>query len=297
MFNNLKRFSAAVLALGISTSAFALPSVTTAFTPGVVNNLSDDFGEIALTSAGALKGPGSLVVGDILFSILGITSYAPSGVPANTVNELTVLSAIEITSITPGLPDIACGATFTSPVGSCGAFTFKAPTIGMAGVLAALGLGGAITNPGALSLTANTVALFLEDTTPDFTTTSLITGTDGDLRLVVDLVVANGDAWTATGPTDIADFLSNTVGEGVGAFSLNLTITGEAFAGWILGPDFTGRGNLSRAEATAESPIGGDATFFFRTNVVPEPGTVALTGLGLALFGLMGLRRRRITGC
>jgi hypothetical protein len=224
----------------------------------------------------------------VLFTALGITSYAPSGVSAAAINGLTVLSAIQIASV-QSLPDIACSGAFVSPTGGCAAFTFTAPTVSFATILAGAGI--TLGNSAGLNLTANTVAVMIEDGTPDFTTANpFATASDGDLRLVVDLDSTKGDFWSAVGPTVLSDFMANTVGVGIGSFSLDLTITGQAFTGWDMGPDFTGRGNLSRAEPTAASPVGGDATFFM-FGKVPEPGSLALAGLALLGLGVASRRK------
>jgi len=290
MFNKLKQVVAAVAVLGMTGGAMALPAASTAFVPNTIQEFSDDFQEILFD----FDASGSLTAGDVIFTALGITSFPVSGVNASTVNELTVLSAIEIAgppNAPVGLPDGACSGGFISPTGGCALFTFKAPTIGMAGILGLAGI--VLNNPSALTLTADTVGVMLEDTNHDFNqTTPFPTAADGDLRLVVDLVGANGDFWSAVGPTVLSDFLANPVGVGIGSFSLDLTVTGQSFAGWDLGPNFTGRGTLSRAPVGSFSPVGGDASFFTFAKRVPEPGSLALLGLAFAGMGLATRRRK-----
>lgn len=286
-----KLFATMALGLAAAGSAFALPSATTLWTPAVQNTLSDDFVEI-LIETGAPNG--ILDVGDILFTALGITSYAPNPGSAASVKELTLLSAIQITSVT-NLPKIACGGLNAgAPADSCKAFEFGAVTAipgGMAGLLALNGI--SLTNPGGLSLVPNTVAVVMEGDVHNFNTAGSIAtafggAADGNLRAVLGIDAANDDFWNAVGPKSLSLFATQTVGVGIGSFSLDLTITGQDFAGWDIGTDLTGRGNLSRAPATSASPAGGDASFFFTPTPVPEPGSMALVALGL-----LGLARVR----
>jgi len=283
MTTKLKQIAAAVLALGVAGGAMALPSVTTAFTPGVQNTLSDDFTEIFVDN----DANGLLSTGDWLLTSLAMTSYAPSAVAANTVNELSVFAAIEIKGAVTPLPNGACSAGFVSSIGpfGCGLFNFGAVTGGIAAVLASFGVFPAI------ATTADTVAVFFEDTNHDFTTSSFASGLDGTAKMAIDLVAANGDFWSAVGPLKAADFALNTIGVGIGSFSIDATISAQSFAGWNLGPDMTGRGNLSRAPLDAATPLGGDASFFTVMNRVPEPASLGL--VGVALLGMGAAARRR----
>lgn len=290
---------AAALAVAAIGGAHALPAASTAFVNGVTNNISDDFIEILIDR----DGNGKITKGDIIFSALGITSFPTSGVAANAVNELTVLAAVQVKNDPLDVtPQSLCGST---PLGACKYFEFTAPDIGLGAVLAGVSFAAfgvdlttLYSNLAGLTFTSDSVALVLEDTNHDFTTQGTLAGSfssaaDGATRMVLDLTAANGDSWDAVGPEFLGDFLSNNVGVGIGSFGLDLTISGQAFAGWNLGPQFTGRGNLSRTEGTAGSPAGGDASFFFDANRVPEPASMALAGIALLACGLASKRKRQ----
>lgn len=283
-----KLVASLVVGFAASGAAYALPIASSAFTSGVNNTLSDDFAETLIDR----DGTGTLTAGDVLFSWLKITSYGPSGVSGGAVNELTILSAVQIDTVTP-LVDAACGVAFVSPLGGCASFSFVAPDAGYGGLAGILGpLAGLFTNTKPLAIGAGSVAVVIEDSTPNFALTSPPSAADGDLRMVLDLLA--GDTWGAVGPTNLGDFFANPVGEGVGSFSMNLTISGQNFAGWDTGTRMRGRGNLSLSElAPNVFGPGGDASFTFKPTAVPEPGTLALISVGL-LGAAFAQRRRSI---
>jgi PEP-CTERM motif len=288
MAGKLKKLIAAVIAGTATSAALALPAVSTVFTSGVTNTLSDDFVEYFFDN----DSDGKLSVGDVLFTTLAVTSYAPNATPASSVNELTAISAIEITGAT-SIPDIACSGGFSSPAGGCAGFTFGATTLGFSYWLDQVALTLGVSLPSStLAYDADTVAIFVEGSVHDFTTANPAGAFDGDTRLVVDLLESNGDFWSAVGPDTLIDFLANPIGAGIGSFSLDLTIVGQDFAGWDLGSDITGRGTLSQAPSGSASPIGGDASFFTNIERIPEPATLALVGVALLGAGF-GVRRSK----
>ena len=284
-----KLIAGMVVGFAATGAAFALPVASSAWTSGVNNTLSDDFAETLFDRDLS----GTLTSGDVLFSWLKITSYGPSGVSGGAVNELTILSAVQIDTVT-ALPSIACGVAFVSPsTDGCAGFSFVRPDAGyggLAGILAFQGLNGLFSNTKPLTIGANSVAVVIEDSTPNFSLASPATAADGALRMVLDLNA--GDTWGAVGPVNLTDFFANPVGEGIGSFSMNLTISGQDVPGWDTGTRLTGRGNLSLQELTpGVFGPGGDASFTFKPTAVPEPGTLALLSVGL--LGAAVAQRRK----
>ena len=281
-----KNVVAAAVATMVSSAAMALPGASTAFTSGVNNKISDDFGEFLFVDGGVV---GRVDVGDVFFTWLEINTFAPSGLAKTAVNELTLVAAIEVASVLavpPAFVTAVCGPSAVS----CAAFTFKAPGLATwAAIYGSLGLIAPVTNP----LTAATVGVIYEDASNagagDFSLLTPASAANGLDRMVVDMLV--GDLWQATGPEFLADFAAPPDGSQLGSFTLDLTISSQSFAGWNLGPDFKGSGVLF-PDSNVASKVGGDASFFFDANQVPEPGSLALIGVALAGLGLTSRRRK-----
>lgn len=275
------------LLLAVSSMSVNAQSVTNAFTDGQ-QQWSDDSGEILIDN----DGDGMLSVGDWLVGGLGITSFPTTGTDPSSVNELTAVFAVEVLTAAD-VPNIACQTL----IDSCAVFTFGATGDFNAAILAAYTLlGDAASAPTYTNVDANTVAIWLEDDTPDFdrdggtVLDAFNSFTDGTERLTVGLIDANGDSWSGTGPQDLAEFGDVASGTGVGAFSVDGTITYQNFAGLVFDPNITASGNI-KPTSTSDFVITDDATFEVFINQVPEPSAIALLGFGL--LGLSFVSRRR----
>lgn len=289
-----KTLVAAATALACG-SAFALPAASTAFVTGA-NQLSDDSAEVVLDN----NLNGLIDVGDVLVGMVGITSFPSSGVGAGTVNELSAIYAVQVTSIVP-VPTIAC--TGVAAMATCSGYTFGAVAGGLNTALAAANAAYGLALPAfsdALggALLASTIAVFLEDTTPDFDRTTasyaaaFATASDGTVRMTVGLGGA-GDSFTTLGPANPLELLLVGQGTGVGGISIDGTIETQNFPGWVFAPQITGTGGLSPG---GNDPflIQDDTTYTVNARRLPEPGMLGLLGIGL--FGLAAGSRRQKAG-
>lgn len=289
----IKKLVAAVVAtLGLVGSASAaLTPIDDLWVPNVTNKVSDDFNEILIDSDGS----GTVTTGDVLFSWLVFTSYSPNALSASSFNEFTLLTAVEVSSVA-SVPKAVCNNAATyAPGTGCAVFEFKAPTATLAGILASQVPG---LNLGGLTLNANSVGVAIEGSVHNATPLINLPGfTDGMARMVIDLNAANGDSWTANGPTSLATFgIPANHNLALGSIQVDLTISDENFVHWNFDPNLTGSGTLRAEQLNPVADpnlwgVAGDASFLLTPHYTPEPGTIALLGLGL--LGLGAKRRRK----
>jgi hypothetical protein len=302
-----KSLKASVLAVALSLgsqAAYALPSVTNAFVPGL-NDFSDDSGELWLdigTGGGQAAGNGLIDVGDILIGMIGVTSFPTSGVSAATVNEMTAIYSVEVATAVGGLPGAACGIAGGGGFTTCTSYTFKAPTVGFNASLGLANVGFGTTLPAYLdsmggALLSSTIAVVLEDPSPDFDRTTASfdsafnTAEDGAVRMTIGLGGV-GNGFTALAPASPAvDFPKVGVGGAVGSIALNGTIETQSFPSWVFDPTILGSGAIRRG-AGDPFVIWDDVTLTVDAKQIPEPSVLALLGLGLLGAGVLRRLRR-----
>lgn len=292
-----------LVALGIA-SAFALAPaagsaapLSAALVPGS-NQFSDDDAEIVLKADPNAPGgyrallPGETIgVGDILVGIVGITSFPTGalGTNANLYNEMTGVYAVQVATSAPSNP-LQCNAT--NPMPSCSFFTFVAPTIGFNSTLTQVNTAYGTTVFDTFANTSTgTFAVILEDTTHDYSRTGTLdagfdSATGGTERLVLNLNV-----FSTTAPANPADLLLTPPGGSGGSFNGTANISYQNFPGWQFLSPLQISGTLYNP-TSGQFPIWSDSTYTVTARRVPEPGTLALLGLGLVAGTAFGLRRK-----
>lgn len=274
---------AGALLFGATSQAATIP-----LPPGVAI-LEDDNLEYILDAQGNLKETGALEVGDRLRAYVTFQAVVngQSQVHANLGGalELTGVSEIEIASITGGLITFKPSAAFEAVYGT--------------GAMAAL----------------------FSDSPADF-------GTDCHLAgpAQCELEATNGSHWMTTGFADADDFWIATDSLGGGFTSIDLVkalpaVTKVATANFALSILENNTGSQFNEQLSVLSPVfalgGGDdamtdilgsgdvlggaglengffarSDFDFQLDRIPEPGSIALFGLGLLAAGSLGRRRK-----
>jgi hypothetical protein len=300
--------ASAIGALGVMAAPTMAAPLSSALISGL-NTWSDDDAEVVLKWDATLNGgtggyrqfvfgSDTLGVQDILVGQVGLTSYPTGalGTSATNYNEGTGLYAVQISSVAP-TSALSCGNPVLT---TCANFTFTAAT----GANAADPLNGALdlvdslygtAIPTMLHTGADSFATFLEDTTPDYTrngsyASTFASASDGTQRFVLDLIGTNGDYFFTTAPQNPVQIGLVPRGANAGSFGASSTISYQDFPGWNLGPNLTITGNIAAANGGPFS-IWSDSTYSFQAQRVPEPGTLAILGLGMTLLAVT--RRRK----
>jgi hypothetical protein len=307
--------ASAIGLFGVVAAPTMAAPLSSALVPGL-NTWSDDDAEVILKwdatlnqGAGGYRqfvfGVDTLGVQDILVGQVGLTSYPTGalGTNSNNYNEGTGLYAVQIASVV-SVPASTCGDGPGTVLTTCASFGFTAAT----GANASDPLNGALsllndiygtTIASIDNTSANSYAAFFEDSTPDYTRSggsynaAFASASDGTVRFILDLIAGNGDYFTTTAPQDPAQLgIWNALhpGANAGSFGAGSTISYQDFPGWNLGPQLTITGNISAANGGPFS-IWSDSTYSFNAQRVPEPGTLAILGLGMTLLAVS--RRRK----
>jgi len=278
------------LVMGLASQAAMAIPVAPLFQDGV-NFLRDHSAEVAMTSTGALKDPTTaLVQGDILLGYFTIAQIDPAGQNIGSgnaagYNTVTGVFAQQVQSV-------VAGSTATcSGLSSCSDFVMTSVAGGINGALALAGAGflsGTGLNTAIAGLgVANSMIAFFENNSsvfnPGATITSALNAADAG---ALQLLMGGGPTWTATAPSIISQLGTLQAGQQGGTFSFLQNILFNSGAWGTFGPTMGANGTVTASFGASPFPVLDQANFALtKTPTVPEPGTLALLGLGLAAFG------------
>lgn len=284
VYNLLKSTLLASAMLSTAASAVNIP-----LPPGTAI-LEDDNLEYIMDANGDVKTSGALEVGDSLVAfisfekVLNGASTTITELGGSNAKELTGISVIEIADITGGVLTFKPSAIFEATYG--------------AGAVAAL-FSDSPSNFGTDCHLGGIAECLTEATDGDHWLTAgfgdpddfwFATSTLPGAGFTDIAAVASAAAVTKVGAANYAlSILENNTGFGfneqVSAISPLVTVGGDGFTDIIGSGDVLGGAGLT-------SPFFARSDFDFQLDRIPEPGSVALFGLGLIAAGALGRRRK-----
>lgn len=298
---------APLLAIGLSTAAYATPVAGLFNSAPTPTLLSDNSGDLFINVDGSTSAAGTptVTVGDIIVTIVGINTIGPTTIGSGTIyNELTAITAskiatdnpIPVPGFNPNVQGITLHSYTEAPLTAADTASFDWSTGKILGGLLTFNAPAGASNDGSL------IAALYEDSAKNYTRDStlqngLTTATDGDLRLEVSLIPANGDSLSAVAPFDlgqIAALLPLDTAITNASVGVDGTITFQNWPFLLFGPNITGgNGGFSSPSATSGWPAFDNLDYTVLATPVPEPTSILLVGMGLLGAAICGRKRRQ----
>jgi hypothetical protein len=294
MLNDVRNWAIAgalVCGLGFGGSAAAQGYLA----PGVLNTLSDDYGERLYD-----QGVAGASAGDVLIGVVGITSNLPNNnLSTSTLPQITAIFSTTIASFNPAT-GVAVLRPSTALEIAAAAASFGGTTL--AGGAALTTLPGLSTDGGV----TGAVVWTYEDSVPLSTYFPLTShtsfqdgvnrATDGNFILSMGFDgSANEGMGAAVSPASIRGFewALSVLQENLPAFDAFGLIPGVGTEIHMQGSIDQNNTRCIGSPCAAAYQISGDATVELIPLQVPEPATLLIFGAGLLGLGLVNRRRRR----
>lgn len=268
-------FAMSLFTIALSSSAFAL-SVSGLFETAPTNTLlSDNSADLFINVDGSVGTVGlpTITVGDIIVTMIGINTIGPTTIGSGTnYNEVTAFIATRVTAASnvdlgPLGPDDSFGSQnidlwqfVEAPLTAAEASYFNWAT----GEINFDGVGAAdLTFTPVGSNDGTFFGAVYEDAAQNYNRdaavqTGITSATDGDLRLALGLVDANGDFLAAVAPVDLGQILTIPLSTAIDGSNIALdgTIINQYWPGLFFNDNFTG-GNGGFSSPTLAGAQGG----------------------------------------